>query len=216
MDDSIKLQRNQALDEYIAVHYISSIPSFLLDLDKMEEEQCIGDPARRSPQDDALKVRKHRARKHKRSFPGTLLKELSEPFAKRSSYPAPSVDIDDILEEFTDIETFTDFMLRIIREKDLIEADIYNGVFMDRKLFSKIRNDRNYQPSKRTAMLLSVALHLTVEETQTFLGKAGYSLTHTSKMDIVVEFFLLQGNYNVLDINEALYDRGLPLLNPNA
>ena len=86
---------------------------------------------------------------------------------------------------------------------------------MDRKLFNKIRNDRNYQPSKRTAMLLSVALHLTVEETQTFLGKAGYSLTHTSQMDIVVEFFLLQGNYNILDINEALYDRDLPLLNPN-
>ena len=200
MDASIKLQRNQALDEYIALHYISLF-------DEMEEVQRIEEPIRR--------VSRSYAHKARRSFPNNLLKELSAPLTKRSSTPAPSVDIDDILEEFTDIETFTDSMLRIIREKDLIEADIYNAVFMDRKLFSKIRNDRNYQPSKRTAMLLSVALHLTVEETQTFLGKAGYSLTHTNKMDIVVEFFLLQGNYNVLDINEALYDRGLPLLNPN-
>ena len=106
-------------------------------------------------------------------------------------------------------------MLRIIREKELIEADVYNSVFMDRKLFNKIRNDRNYQPSKRTALLLSIALQLTVQETQVFLEKAGYSLTHTSKVDIVIEFFMIQGNYNILDINEALYDRDLPLLNPH-
>jgi hypothetical protein len=208
MDDSIKLQRNQALDEYIALHYIPPASSFLFE----DAEEC-----RRIEQTP----RKHpkKLAHGRKSFAGEFLGDIVDSFSKRSSTPSPSVpppaDIDEILKEFKDIETFTDSMLRIIREKDLIEADIYNGVFMDRKLFSKIRNDRNYQPSKRTALLLSVALHLTVEETQTFLGKAGYSLTHTSKMDIVIEFFLLQGNYNVLDINEALYDRGLPLLNPN-
>ena len=121
-----------------------------------------------------------------------------------------------LLKNGIDPDTFSnpETMLRTIREKDLVEADVYNSVFMDRKLFNKIRNDPYYQPSKKTALLLSIALHLTVEETQTFLGKAGFSLTHTSKVDIVIEFFMLQGNYNIHDINEALYDRDLPLLAP--
>ena len=110
--------------------------------------------------------------------------------------------------------TFVQKLEQHIRNKHLVEADVYNSVFMDRKLFNKIRNDPYYQPSKKTALLLSIALHLTVEETRTFLGKAGFSLTHTSKVDIVIEFFMLQGNYNIHDINEALYDRDLPLLTP--
>ena len=127
--------------------------------------------------------------------------------------PVDENDIHSLLEAFERTETFTEALLRIIKERDLVEADVYNRVFMDRKLFNKIRNDRTYQPSKRTAILLSVALRLTVTETQEFLEKAGFALTHTSKTDIIIEFFMLRGNYNVLEINAALYEHHLPPLN---
>ena len=123
------------------------------------------------------------------------------------------VDINDVLDSFEDTETFTEALLRIIKEKDLVEADVYNRVFMDRKLFNKIRNDRTYQPSKRTAILLSIALQLNVPETQEFLEKAGFSLTHTSKTDIIIEFFMMRGNYDVIEINAALYEHRQPPLN---
>lgn len=122
-------------------------------------------------------------------------------------------NIAEILESFENMETFSEALLRIIKEKDLIEADVYHRVFMDRKLFNKIRNDRAYQPSKRTAILLAVALRLSVAETQEFLEKAGFSLTHTSKTDIIIEFFMMRGNYNVMEINAALYEHHLAPLN---
>ena len=224
MDDSIALQFNRALDEYIASHYIFPPASHheydvvkeVYPQDSLEEESAY----RITPE----KSRRKRRAARRKTSPIEAVKEktlqsIAEVFKVAPSVSPPDdepFDIDDLLNAVKDLETFTEAMLRTIREKDLIEADVYNSVFMDRKLFNKIRNDRNYQPTKRTALLLSVALRLTVEETQTFIGKAGYSLTHTSKMDIVIEFFMLQGNYNVMDINEALYDRGLPLLNPHA
>lgn len=140
---------------------------------------------------------------------------LLEPKAKKASKKA-SVDepnIDALLASFERTETFSEALLRIIKEKDLVEADVYNRVFMDRKLFNKIRNDRTYQPSKRTAILLSVALRLSVTETQEFLEKAGFALTHASKTDIIIEFFMMRGNYDVIEINAALYEHRLPPLN---
>lgn len=65
--------------------------------------------------------------------------------------------IQDLLNERTHAETFTEYMLRIIAEKGLSETEVYHSVFMDRKLFNKIRNDANYQPSKRTALLIAIA-----------------------------------------------------------
>lgn len=136
-----------------------------------------------------------------------------EPHPKLKEKSAAIHDINYILDAFEDTETFSEALLRIIKEKDLIEADVYNRVFMDRKLFNKIRNDRTYQPSKRTAILLSIALRLSVSETQELLEKAGFSLTHTSKTDIIIEFFMMRGNYNVIEINAALYEHRLPPLN---
>ena len=238
MDKSILVQFNRALDEYIASHYIPfpspAVFDECLELDDLKElripqseydgskESSKHEPARRY----SIAKKKHTAKEKISSFKDaaeTVFQDIlnifnqpvSTPSSAESIDPFDVLDIDDFLRESKNLETFTESMLRIIREKELIEADVYNSVFMDRKLFNKIRNDRNYQPSKRTALLLSIALQLTVQETQVFLEKAGYSLTHTSKVDIVIEFFMIQGNYNILDINEALYDRDLPLLNPH-
>ncbi len=120
--------------------------------------------------------------------------------------------IRDYLIDQADNETFTEYMLRIIKERDLKEADVYNRVFMDRRHFNRIRNDPEYQPSKRTAMLLAIALHLSLSETQEFIGKAGFTMSHSSKTDLIVEFFIIKGNYNILEINEMLHEFNMPLL----
>ena len=116
------------------------------------------------------------------------------------------------LRERADRETFSDRLLRIIRERGLRESDVYNSVFMDRTLFSKIRSDPHYQPSKRTAILLALALRLPLAEAQELLGKAGYRLSASDRGDLIVEYFISQGRYNVLDINEMLAEFHAPLL----
>ena len=109
-------------------------------------------------------------------------------------------------------ESFTEYMLRIIRERGLRESDVYNRVFMDRKLFNKIRNNPAYQPSKRTALLLAVALELSLAETKEFLEKAGFVLSHANKTDLVVEFFITNKKYDIMELNEMLDDYGQPPL----
>lgn len=79
------------------------------------------------------------------------------------------------------------------------------GSPIDRKLFSKIRSDKFYKPSKTTAIAFALALELPLSEMQDMLRKACFTLSHSSKFDIIVEFFVQQGNYNVFEINEALF-----------
>ena len=120
--------------------------------------------------------------------------------------------IKDFLEERGHVETFSEHMLRIISEKGLRETDVYHSIFMDRKLFNKIRNDPKYQPSKRTALQIVIALKLSVPEAQELLEKAGYALSHCSKTDLIVECCILQGVYDIFEINEMLDAFGMPPL----
>ena len=79
----------------------------------------------------------------------------------------------------------------------------------------KIRNNKNYKPSKNTALALAIALELNLDETKDFIGKAGYALTHSSKMDLIVEFFIKNGDYDIFKINEVLFAFDQPLLGLN-
>ena len=89
---------------------------------------------------------------------------------------------------------------------------MYNSVFMDRRLFNKIRNDREYQPSKRSAILLALALKLSLADALDFLEKAGFVLSHSNRFDVIIKFHIAIGCYDVLEINEALHENNLPLL----
>ena len=116
----------------------------------------------------------------------------------------------------TEIESsFAETLFKYINDKGLTDPEVYKRANLDRKLFSKIRKNKNYKPSKNTALALAVALELNLDETKDFIGKAGYALTRSSKMDIIVEFFIKQNNDDIFELNEVLFYYEEPLLGSN-
>ena len=109
-------------------------------------------------------------------------------------------------------EGFSQMLLHKIDEKGITDAQCYKRANVDRKLFNKIKNNPGYRPGKPTVFAFAVALELSLDETKEMLEKAGFALSHSSKMDIVLEYFIKNGLYNVLEINEVLFQFDLPLL----
>ena len=124
--------------------------------------------------------------------------------------PAKARSLDDLLKEIDD--TFSEALLRLIDVKGKTDPEVYKRANVDRKLFSKIRNNPAYKPSKSTAIAFAVALELNLDETKDFIGRAGYALSHSSKADIIVEYFIERKEYDIFTINETLFAFQQPLL----
>ena len=133
-----------------------------------------------------------------REYENTCLKEESVPLSS-----ANQKTIKDWLDGID--ESFSEMLLRKIDESGMSDAECYKKANIDRKLFSKIRSDKLYKPSKPTVLAFALALELSLEEMQDMLAKAGFALSHSSKFDLIIEYFVKQGNYNVYEINEALF-----------
>lgn len=125
---------------------------------------------------------------------------------------ADLAELSEELDKAKRAETFAQMLLRLVAQKQITEPELYKSVFMDRRLFNKIVNSPDYRPSKRTAQLLGVALKLNLEQMREFLEKAGYAMMNSDKVDVILKFFITNGNYDIFEINEVLETFGQPLL----
>ena len=126
---------------------------------------------------------------------------------------APMYSMDSLKEllERTDAG-FTETLLRLIDQTGKKDSQIYTRTNVSRQHFSKIRNNPHYKPTKATAIAFAIALELDLEQTKDLIGRAGYALTMSSKSDVIIQYFIEQGNYDLFEINAALYQYDQSLL----
>lgn len=117
--------------------------------------------------------------------------------------PTEKRNLDELLQDLD--AGFSETLLTLIDRSGKKDSQIYKKANVDRKLFSKIRSNPNYRPSKPTAIAFAIALELNLEETEDFIARAGYALSHSSKFDVIIQYFIEQEIYDILKINEALY-----------
>ena len=197
-----------AVQSYIDEHYIQ---------EKTLEEYGVAGKReiREAELSELRRVMLHRRRAERAA---SLPPEEAPEACREESMPAPLVSapapaprrLEDLMQQLD--ETFSEALIRLIDEKGLRDPDVYKKANVDRKFFSKIKNNRNYRPSKITCVAFAIALGLNLDETRDLIGKAGYALTHSSKFDVIVEYFILEGNYDLFEINQALFQFEEPLI----
>jgi hypothetical protein len=122
----------------------------------------------------------------------------------------PSMSLEDFLKAKD--SGFTQRLQELIQEKGLKNSTVYKRANISKQLFSKIINDPDARPTKPTAIALALALELDLEETRDLIGRAGYALTNSSTFDLIIRYFIERKEYNVVEINIALYEFDQSLL----
>jgi len=142
----------------------------------------------------------------------------SAPFLGHAKYVAldecclESRSIDDYINDNKDENKFQKLLFNHIDRKNLKDSDVYNKANIDRRLFSKIRSDSNYHPSKETVIQLAVALELSLDELEDLLLSASYSLPKNNLFDIIIRFCFEKKEYNLMKINSYLDEYNCKIL----
>ena len=143
-----------------------------------------------------------------------------ETILEGSSYSKSSIPIEnkeiDLKEWLHEKDKYNDFqttLFKMIDNKNLIDSDVYNKVHIDRRLFSKIRTDKNYHPSKETVILLGLSLELNEKEIEELLNSASYSLPKNNHYDLIIRFCFIKGIYKISDVNDLLDEYNCKLFN---
>ena len=129
-------------------------------------------------------------------------------FHTMSGTMATNRKIDDLMNQME--ETFSQKLLRMISERGMTDSEAYTKAYVDRRHFSKIRKDEFYSPNKKTVLAFAIALELSLDEAKDLLACAGYALSRSSKVDIIVAYFLQNKIYDMFEINDILDAYGQP------
>lgn len=133
--------------------------------------------------------------------------------APSEKYEKPVAAAPDLNAELKNLdEGFKDMLFRLIDEKGLTDVECYKKANIDKKVFSKIRSNDNYKPSKTTAVAFAVALELPLNEAKRLIELAGFSLTHNNKFDVIIEYYIKSKQYDIFKINETLFEFDQKLL----
>ena len=126
---------------------------------------------------------------------------------------APSVnDIDNYIDDELNDNKFQKLLFKFIDDRNLKDSDVYNKAQIDRRLFSKIRSDENYHPSKETVIALASSLELSIHELEELLESASYSLPKNNKFDLIIRFCFIEKIYDIMEINNLLHEYHCNLL----
>lgn len=175
--------------------------------------------------DKITKLRKKRAierriQEEKKQESSQIEESISEEFdistiqktkikKEMSSDMSVNRNIDDLMNQLE--ETFSQRLLRMIDERGMTDAEAYTKAYVDRRHFSKIRKDVNYVPNKKTVLAFTIALELSLDEAKDLLASAGFALSRSSKMDIIIAYFLQNKIYDMFEINDVLDAYGQPV-----
>ena len=156
--------------------------------------------------DNYVEFNKYKFRRNAPESLDDLSISILENVNKKSSiYKIESVD-KNLLDALSKAEdTFSQYLLKLIDNSGMTDAQVYKKANIDRRLFSKIRNNKDYTPSKPTVLSLAIALELNLDKTNDLLRKAGFALSHSNKFDIIIEYFISNQIYDIYKINETLF-----------